>query len=62
MTQPEEHSPSMPVETEQHRDVDAVTGDQLTTGQRYWQEHEIVRRSPDEIRRGEAAAYVRRCS
>ncbi|MET9265276.1 hypothetical protein [Amycolatopsis sp. NPDC004079] len=26
----------------------------------YWDDHEIVRRSDDEIRRGEAPAYVRR--
>ncbi|WP_410597819.1 hypothetical protein [Amycolatopsis sp. lyj-23] len=26
----------------------------------YWAMHEIVRRSPDEVRRGEAPAYVRR--
>jgi hypothetical protein len=28
----------------------------------YWATHEIVRRSPEEIRRGEAPAYVRRIS
>ncbi|VVJ22751.1 Uncharacterised protein [Amycolatopsis camponoti] len=26
----------------------------------YWAMHEIVKRSPDEVRRGEAPAYVRR--
>jgi hypothetical protein len=26
----------------------------------YWATHEIVRRSPEEVRRGEAPAYVRR--
>ena len=26
----------------------------------YWATHEIVQRSPEEIRRGEAPAYVRR--
>jgi hypothetical protein len=28
----------------------------------YWAMHEIVRRSPEEIRRGEAPVYVRRIS
>ncbi|WP_158226942.1 hypothetical protein [Amycolatopsis vastitatis] len=28
----------------------------------YWATHEIVRRTPEEIRRGEAPAYVRRIS
>jgi hypothetical protein len=53
-------SSSAPVETDQHQDVMLGVDDQLTTGQKYWQEHEIVQRTPDEIRRGEPAAYVRR--
>ncbi|WP_236787985.1 hypothetical protein [Amycolatopsis sp. GM8] len=59
MDEPEEQSPSAPVEAEQRQDV-AAAGEGLDSGQRYWQEHEIVRRSPEEIRRGEAPAYVRR--
>jgi hypothetical protein len=63
MDQLEDHSsPSVPVETEQHQDVAVGVSDQLTTGQKYWHEHVIVRRTPDEIRRGEPAAYVRRLS
>jgi hypothetical protein len=60
MDEPEEPSPSTTGEAEQRQEIGAATGAGLTAGQRYWQEHEIVRRSPDEMRRGEAPAYVRR--
>jgi hypothetical protein len=58
MDDQEEQPRSEAVEAEQPQA--ATDGAVLTAGQLYWQEHEIVRRSPEEIRRGEAPVYVRR--
>ncbi|WP_414942696.1 hypothetical protein [Amycolatopsis sp. cmx-11-51] len=60
MDEQEEQSPPVPAEVEQHQDVTAVVGDGPAAGSGYWHLHDIVRRSPEEIRRGEAPAYVRR--